>query len=215
MRRALPLILIALTMPMLSGCFVELLTTTAIQGQLAAENAQAAQRQLAYARNSLAETQISSAIRMYQAEFGQYPPRLNALVPTHLPSLPLNPDGSPYYYDFRTGAFSPQPPPGASLVTPTDEQTMRTTVQAINLFARTNGQYPPTLQTLVTYTYLPATPTTESGSAFMYNPQTGELRYPDGAAGSTPRGNPARQGAGRAPGGYGQRQLDVIDELDL
>ncbi len=215
MRRALPFILITLTVPMLSGCFVELMTTTAIQGQLAAENAKAAQRQLAYARDSLAESHISSAIRMYQAEYGQYPPRLSALVPTHLPSLPLNPDGAPYYYDFRTGAFAPQPPPGASIVTATDEQTMRTTLQAINLFARTNGQYPPTLEALVTYSYLPATPTTESGSAFMYNPQTGTLRHPDGSTGFTPRGNAARQGAGRAPGGYGQRQLDVIDELDL
>ena len=51
MRRALPLILISLTASILSGCFVEVLTTTAIQGELAAENAKAAQRQLGYARD--------------------------------------------------------------------------------------------------------------------------------------------------------------------
>ena len=215
MRRALPVVLLSLAAPVLSGCFIELLTTTAIQGELAAESAQAAQRQLAYARDSLAEAQLSSAIRMYQAEFGQYPPTLDALVPTHLPSLPLNAEGAPYYYNFRTGAFSPQPPPGASLVTANDEQAMQTVRQAIDVFARTNRRYPPSLDTLVTFSYLRAIPTTEAGKSYFYNPQTGELRHPDETVGNAPRGNGIRQNLRGTTRGYSQRQLDALDALNF
>ena len=215
MRRALPLILISLTASILSGCFVEVLTTTAIQGELAAENAKAAQRQLGYARDSLGETQISSAIRMYQSEFGIYPPSLDSLVPAHLPILPLNAEGAPYYYNSRTGAFSPHPPPEAPRVTATDEQAMQTVRQAINLYARNNRRYPDSLEALVTHTYLRALPTTESGKAFVYNPRTGQLRYPDDVAGRAPLGNKVLRNPGRATGGYSQRQLDALDNLGL
>ena len=96
------LLLIALTLP-LSGCLMELLTVTAIQGELAAQDAQSATRALSYAKESVATTELQQAISAYTAENGYYPPTLEALVPDYLYSVPTTPGGRPYAYDPSTG----------------------------------------------------------------------------------------------------------------
>ncbi|MGQ9919242.1 MAG: hypothetical protein ACUVS7_17700, partial [Bryobacteraceae bacterium] len=75
---------------------MEVLTATAIQGELQAQQAQAIQRQVAVAANQSGRSRLEQAIRAYQAEKGAFPPSLEALVPDYLPSVPTRADGSPY-----------------------------------------------------------------------------------------------------------------------
>ncbi len=90
---------------MLSGCFVETVTTTAIQSQNAAEGAKAAMGQKDHAVGQLDKTQTMNAIRTYEAETGNFPPSLDALVPDYLPAVPTKADGSTFDYDPATGTL--------------------------------------------------------------------------------------------------------------
>ena len=86
-----------------SGCGVELLTTTAIQSELQAEQMKAIKGQVNNAADKSARVNIQHAIDTYYAENGQYPATLEVLVPTYLPSLPTGPNGQAYPYDPTQG----------------------------------------------------------------------------------------------------------------
>lgn len=100
MMRALILIL---AMAMLSGCGVELLTTTAIQGELQAQNMKAVQSQAKAIAESAAKTRLQQAINTYLGEKGAYPATLNDLVPEFIDSIPKRTDGQYWGYDPQAG----------------------------------------------------------------------------------------------------------------
>lgn len=86
-----------------AGCGLELLGSAAIQSELQAEQLKAATGQVNRAADATAKINIQRAIDTYYAEVGQYPARLEDLVPNYLPSLPPGPNGTPYAYDPTQG----------------------------------------------------------------------------------------------------------------
>lgn len=173
-------LILSITALLGSGCGVELLTTTAITSNLQKEQMGAAKRQLDQAANTSTKTNAQQAIRLYQAEKGQYPPSLEALVPSYLAELPRKADGTPYGYDPATGSLLDGPVQGA--IPQADMQTMNAIRNAINSYGTATGFYPGTLDVL-TPTYLATPPRTVDGRAFLYNNQTGEVRHPGTSAG--------------------------------
>lgn len=181
-----------------AGCGVELLTTTAIQGKLQAENMQAAKRQVGQAGARMAKINIKRAIDTYQAETGVFPPSLEVLVPNYLPSMPKKADGSLYGYDPRTGLVSDGPVAGnGNVVTAEDRRNLALIRQAVTRYGQATGYYPASLQALVQYNYLQSVPKTSSGQDFFFNPQDGALRHP--AEGAQRSSASPRRGTG--PGG--------------
>lgn len=197
----------------LAGCgMAEVLTVTAIQGELHAQDAKAAMGAMHKAGDQMARTNIENAIRTYRAETGANPPTLEALVPNWLPSLPRQSDGTPFYYDPRTGTVSSGPPAALySPITEADRQNMEMLRQAVNRYGQATRFYPTALSDLVAYGYLPSLPKTSSGKDFLYNPQTGAVSHPDEAF----LPSPAFQGA-RAPGqGAGGAMGEVMTGIGI
>jgi hypothetical protein len=190
---------------LMSGCMLELLTTTAIEGELAAKDAQASVQALNYAKESTAKTNAEYAIRTYQAEKGTYPPSLSALVPGYLPSLPVHSDGSPFGYDPATGKLLDHPAP-PSAITPDDERHLKELEDAIYAYWQATGDYPPTLESLVP-TYLTSVPQTNGGGSFVYNIQTGAVNHPSEV--SRPGGAPAAVSAGGGAGPLGETTASI------
>ncbi len=171
---------IALLMPLvvlMAGCGVELLTTTAIQGELQAEQLKAMKGQVSHAADASAKINIQRAIDTYLAEKGSYPQSLSDLVPGYLPSLPSKPDGTPYGYDATTGKVLDSATLAAAGPTSADQQKLQQIRNAINQYGMAVGYYPPTLSALVP-TYLPAVPKTDSGEDFYYRCEDGTLMHP-------------------------------------
>lgn len=187
--------LIAMLGLMLAGCGAELLTTTAIQGELQAQQLSAMQRQVKGAADSSGRIQIERAITAYQAEKGAYPPSLDALAPQYLPAVPRRADGAPYGYDPATGRLTDGAAP-ATGPSPQDFQTMEQIRAAINRYGTATGYYPPTLDALAP-AYLPAPPRTTAGEQFIYNNQNGYLAHPRQAA-SAPAASPSPPALGGA-----------------
>ena len=182
----------------LVGCGAELLTTTAIQGELQAQQLSAMQRQVKGAADTSGRIQIERAITAYHAEKGAYPPSLDALTPQYLPAVPRRPDGSPYGYDPATGRLLDGPAPAGG-PTPQDYQTMEQIRAAINQYGAATGYYPPTLDALAP-TYLSAPPRTSADEQFIYNNQNGYVAHPRQAA---PVAAPAEAPRAPAMGGAG------------
>ena len=184
----------------LSGCMAEVLTTTAIQGELQAKQASAAMGQLNNAKNSTSRLEIEHAIKAYQAEFGYYPSSLASLVPTHLPAIPTKADGSAYGYDPQSGQLLDQPmAASAGGVTAGDQQLMSAINAAIQQYGQQTGFYPNTLDDLYP-AYLKSRPVTEGGQAFYYDNKNGAVVHPL-AGQSAPR--PQTQPRNRSVGGSG------------
>ena len=93
----------------LSGCGVEVLTTTAVRGEIETKQAQSALRQLDQVRGQVNTLQVEQAVKAYRGDHGINPPSLEALVPNYLPQTPVKADGAPYYYDPKTGKVSERP----------------------------------------------------------------------------------------------------------
>lgn len=185
-----------------TGCLVEVLTTTAIQGELAAQNATAATAALGKAKQTTAETTLRQGINTYYAEKGQYPRTLEALVPNWVAAVPKQPNGQPYNYDPLTGWFGAGAPPA---ITSADRQNKQKIRNAVNQYGQAVGYYPPSLDALVTYGYLDAVPKTSRGEDFFFNPQDGTLLHPAEVFGNTSGGNVAHtpRGGGVGVGGAG------------
>jgi hypothetical protein len=211
-----PYILIGVIPLALSGCFAEVLTTTAIEGELAARDAQASAQALSYAKESRAKIEAEQAIRAYQAETGSYPPSLVALVPSYLASVPVHADGRPYGYDPVTGQLldgvSPAPP--AARFTQVDQQNLEAIGQAIFDYWEATGLYPKTLDDLDPY-YIARVPTTESGQPFDYDAQTGSV-YPPANLQRPPVANaPVARGGGAGAGPLGETMTGIAIQNQL
>ena len=191
---------------LLAGCGVELLTTTAIQSELQAEQLKSMKGQITHASDQTAKVNIQRAIDTYQAEKGKYPASLSELAPAFIPSVPTRPDGQPYGYDPISGKVLDGPVAAPSGPTPGDREKMNQIFAAIDQYGRTVGYYPPSLQALVP-AYLQAVPKTDSGQDFVFSPQTGYLGHPAQLAQQTmpgPGTQPqARPGAPPRPAGVG------------
>jgi hypothetical protein len=188
------LILCAMVATIFAGCGVELLTTTAIQSELQAEQLKAVRGQVQRAAGTTSEINVQRAIDTYRAEKGSNPPSLEALVPNFLPTLPVQQDGTPYGYNPNTGQLLT----GAQAGQGSDLEKLQQVQQAILRHGQTTGWYPATLDALVPH-YLPAPPRTASGQPFLYNNQTGQVALPGQApqqTSSAPRPGAGMGGAG-------------------
>ncbi len=198
----------ALLLTGLTGCGVEVLTTTAIQGELEAQQLKAMKGQVQAVSESTARVNIRRAIDTYYAEKGYYPLTLDSLVPDYLPSLPKKPDGTPYGYDRSTGKLLDTAAPSAAAMPargPSDAEKMARIRAAIDRYGQASGYYPPSLQAL-TPTYLSQVPKTATGQDFIYYPQNGALYVPGQYGTGYARQSPgtgqtrSRQGRGVAQG---------------
>ncbi|MDX9975844.1 MAG: hypothetical protein RBU21_22885 [FCB group bacterium] len=219
------ILLLSVVLLGLNGCILELLTTTAIQGELQAQSASTAAKALEYAKESTGQTSGQRAIDLYKADKGENPPSLEALVPNYIDKVPTHEDGSPYGYDPATGTLLDAPVSVAVAPTPTgptagDWQTLTELNNAIRNYANATGTYPPTLYSLVPG-YLPAVPKTAGGQDFTYDPQYGAAYLPQSSAmgGSTPppaaavpRGAGAVGGGG--PMGEAMTGIGISNQLD-
>ncbi len=205
MMRSLIMTLLALG---LAGCGVELLTTTAIQGELQARQATAASNQVRAMSDSMARTNIKRAIDTYHAEKGYYPASLTLLVPHYLPSLPTKSDGMAFGYDPRTGALLDGAQGNAPHDVPSNQDRMNQIRAAIDQYGQATGYYPATLQTLVP-NYLTEVPRTVSGMTFGYNAQDGALWVPE-----QPRRAPEHAVSGNGPMGEVSTGMAIQRELN-
>jgi len=193
-----------------AGCGAEILTATAISGQLQKEQVGAMKRNIDHAKDTTGRTATEQAIRTFQAEKGHHPPSLEALVPQYLAEVPRKADGSPYGYDPTTGRLLDGPAPGG--MPPADQQTMNQIRSAINQYGTATGYYPGTLDDLAPH-YLPVPPRTQDGRPFHYNNQTGEVRHPGTPGGAAP-GPGARVPAGGA-GPLGEAMTGIAIQNQL
>ncbi len=204
--------MLALLLPLaLSGCMMELLTTTAIQGELAAKNAQASAQALRYAKESTAKRDAEYAIRMYQAEKGTYPASLAALVPAYLPGVPMHADGSPFGYDPATGTLLDSAAPAQAQIpfTPEDGQNLKRIEDAIYAYWQSTGDYPKSLDDLDPV-YIEQVPALSAGGPFIYDALSGAVYHPNDLQRSSPLPAPARSvGAGSGAGGLGEATASI------
>ncbi len=208
-----------LAVTLVSGCGTELVATTAIQGDLQAQQVQAMKGQVQNAAEQTGRINIEHAIQTYKGEKGTNPATLEELVPDFLPVLPKHADGTPYGYDPVTGTLTSGP---AGAVTPQDLQTMQAIRDAINRYGTAVGYYPGTLDALYP-TYLSKLPRTSAGEQFLYNNQNGMVTHPrqgasaasaaPGAAAATPVGGTGGTGPmGEVMTGVGvQQQLNGMN----
>lgn len=199
----------------LAGCGVEVLTTTAIQGELQAQQLQAMRGQIGNASDSAAKASLRKAIDTYYAEKGTYPLTLSSLAPDYLPSVPTKADGSPFDYDPNTGRLLDAPAISGAWAAqgPSDEQKLAEIRAAIDRYGQATGFYPASLQALVPQ-YLATVPKSASGQSFAYNPQDGALSIP--GRGSAQTAAPARGmgGAGAGPMGEVMTGMAVQQQLN-
>ena len=202
---------------LLSACGVELLTTTAIRGELESQNVRHATQQLDHVQRRMGALNFNQAVQAYRAEHGVNPPSLEALVPKYLAEMPRKADGAPYYYDPATGTLSETPVAGG--IPPADQQMMAAIRAAINQYGTATGFYPPTLDALYP-NYLAQWPRTTAGESFLYNNQNGDVTHPRAhAAHHLPAAPPAggvgpmggmMTGAGMQPGGGGNNAAAAV-----
>lgn len=192
-----------------TGCLVDMLMSTAIEGKLHADSAKSATNALNYAKEQTGSMGVEQALQAYKAEKGVNPPSLEALVPEYCQSIPTQPDGSPYGYDPSTGALLTGPQPVAN-----DNVSLAKIREAINKYGTAIGYYPPTLQALVP-TYIDSVPKASNGEDFIYYAQDGTLINP---ATTTPATRAqANQGRPMVGGGgpMGEAMTGIAIQNDL
>jgi hypothetical protein len=178
---------------LLPGCMAEVLTTAAIQADLQAKQAGAAQQTLSNVKSDTGQMNLQRAVDLYQAEKGSLPTSLDMLVPNFIDAIPPRGDGGAFGYNPLTGkVLETDAGPTAA-----DYLMMEQIKTAINAYGTATGLYPPTLDTLNQSGYLPVPPRTESGQPFNYNNQNGAVSHPlDGPVAAAVAAQTARPGGG-------------------
>lgn len=203
------LALVVVLVPALSGCLVDMLATTAIEGELQKKSLESSMKALDYAERSTGDVKLQQALAAYKAETGENPPSLEALVPNYIDVLPRLAPGMGY--DPETGTIERV---GAGAMNP-DDAAMQQIREAINKYGYATGYYPPSLQALVP-TYLAAVPKASNGQDFMYYPQDGTLINPAQPT-SMPQPAPGRRNtsaAGVGPLGETLTGIGIQNELN-
>ncbi|MBX3180981.1 MAG: hypothetical protein KF886_26855 [Candidatus Hydrogenedentes bacterium] len=181
----------------LSGCLVDVLTSTAIQGELQAQQASAAKNTLDRVETDTAQTNLQRAVDLFHAEKGVYPPSLDVLAPAYINPIPTRADGAPFGYDPMAGKVLRE----STGIDPADYATMEHIRNAIIAYGTRTGFYPDTLDTLAQAGLLPAPPRTAAGEPFLYNNQTGLVQHPRATGGGMAAA--PRAGGGVPAGGGG------------
>lgn len=206
----------------LSGCLMEVVTTTAIEAELAAEGAKSATSTLEMAEDTSRVMELQNAVRSYSGLNGRNPATLDDLVPSVIQTVPLQKDGRPFRYDPVTGNVSisrgdappaPQPVPA---VTQQDLQNLEQISGAIYKYWEATGAYPPNLQSLAP-NYMSSIPVMANGDSYVYNVRTGAVNHPRELIGANPAGLPAQGGnsVDAISAGHTNRQVQVMDDLGL
>jgi len=183
---------------LLPGCLLELLGSTAIQADLQAQQASAAQNTLNRVTNDTGQVNLQRAVDLYQAEKAAYPESLDLLVPGLIDAIPQRADGGQFGYNPVTGKVLDDDSGPA----PADYLMIEQIKTAINAYGNATGYFPPTLETLAQAGYLNTFPRTVSGEPFQYNNQNGAVAHPlDGPVMSAAPAQ--RTGAGMPAGGGG------------
>lgn len=200
------------------GCGVELLTTTAVQGELQAQQLSAMRGQVQSAANQTGKINLERAIKTYQAEHGAYPPSLDVLAPNYIPAVPVKADGTQYGYDPSTGQLldTASPAPAVSGPSAQDSETMANIQDAIARCGAETGYYPAALDDLYPH-YLPMPPRTAAGEEFVYDNQTGAIRHPHQTQAAAPARRPAHGGmpsSGAGPMGEAMTGIGIQQELN-
>jgi hypothetical protein len=217
---SLALILIACQ----TGCLVDMLATTAIEGELHKKSLESSMKALDYAKQTTGQIGAQQAIEAYRAEHGTNPPSLEALVPGYLATMPVQSDGRPWSYDPATGTLSDMPGANPAATAGLQDRIAMEQIQAaINKYGTATGYYPPSLQTLVP-TYLSSVPKASNGQDFIFYPQDGRLINPaetqvaTGAfpppASTSQRPSRGRGVAGAGPMGEVMTGISMSNELD-
>lgn len=167
-----PAIVVALTL-CLSGCLLDMLMTTAITADMAAQQASSSTGALQEAELESAQWELQDALEYYYVEKGEYPRTLDALVPTYIEAIPTRPDGEPFGYNPIEGSIYAN----AKGPSPEDYFLIEDIKIAINNFGTATGFYPPQLDDLYP-NYLPRLPRTSTGETFGYDNQNGRLTHP-------------------------------------
>ncbi len=219
-----PVILTAAMGLFLSGCLVDMMASTAIEGTLAAKEASTMKNTLDHVKSTTADLGVNQAIQTFQAQNGRYPSSLNELVPEYLPQVPVQPDGRPYGYDPSTGQLLDAPraiPPGFQHNGESNEQKIQRIREAINKYGTATGYYPGTLSQLVPV-YLKDVPKASDGQDFIYVKENGGLFVPSplnagvGApnGGPPPVRRPVAGAGGAGPMGEAMTGIGISNQLD-
>jgi hypothetical protein len=177
----------------LSGCMAEVLTTTAITGELQAEQMKAMKGQVQRAADTTGKINLQKAIDTYRAEKGVNPPALSVLVPDYIQGLPIPTGGTAFGYDPQTGVLYE----GAADIAAADQRKIQEIQAAMTKYGTTTGYYPTSLESLYP-AYLPTKPLSVTGQPFVYDNKTGYVGSP--SQGGMLAGG---AGAGVAVGGAG------------
>lgn len=219
----MPLVALLIAAAFLPGCILELLTTTAIQGELQAQNAAAATQQLAHAQKMAHEIEVRQAIDAYRAENGTNPPSLAALVPDFLAAVPMDASGRPVFaYDPATGWFGDPVPggtagaPTSATVTAQDRTNLEALSSALNDYYAWYREYPQQLADLAPR-FIDTVPTQSDGRPYHYVPVTGEVRHTaelqSAAAPAVPRSSSAHVRGG-SPAAEQVQAIGIMNELN-
>lgn len=183
----------------LSGCLADVLMTTAIQGELGAQQATAAQNTLNRVTNDTGQMNLQRAVDTFRAETGYAPESLNELVPSFIDPIPQRADGGNFGYNPIIGKIlDTDDGPSAS-----DYLLMEDIAAAINAYGNATGYYPETLDVLSQTGYLAQLPRTEGGLEFTYQNQTGAFSHPSGGTVSPALPGTPNRGGGAGVGGAG------------
>lgn len=158
----------------LSGCLIDMLMTTAITADMAAQQASSASNTMNQTQLDMSMLELQEALDYHFMEKEHYPRDLSALVPTYIAAIPTRPDGEPFGYNPIEGTIY-ENNKGPSTA---DYLLMEDIKVAINHFGNATGYYPPTLDDLYP-NYMPTLPRTSSGATFGYDNQNGALTHPN------------------------------------
>lgn len=220
-----------LAAPLLAaGCGLELLGAASIQSGLQAENASQLRGTLDYVQRSNDRLGFDQAVNAYRAEYGTYPPSIDAMIRDgYLASAPMQADGRPYGYDPATGSLVETAPAAAApqalagpAITAQDQEALNKLKVGVLDYWTTKRAYPKSLYALVPE-FIDQVPTTSSGQAFVYDPRTARVYHPAelNAQMNTPatpqQQQPARRrqrgGAGAGPMGEMMTGIGIQEEL--
>ena len=205
-------VLITIMALSLAGCFVEVLTTTAITGELQAQQLSAMKGQIEHAAGTAGKVNLQRAVDTYHAEKGHYPKTLAEVAPVYIQSVPLQTNGASYAYNPATGRISETDGTAPAGPVPEDLRKMRALSAAIQQHARRTRQFPSNLEMLAP-NYFAEVPRTSTGQAFLYNPQTGRIGHPQ--ATTTPQAPVARPRQGYAGGPMGEVMTGIAMQREL
>jgi hypothetical protein len=202
-----------------SGCLLELMTTTAIQGKLAAESATQGQAAMNQAKDMKGKTELEQAIKMYTFDQDRYPSSLDDLVPRYLPALPLRGNDQAFSYDPRRGKVSndvqtkPYGGSGSARMTNQDVTNLTALRQAIYGYWQATRRYPDSLSSLEPL-YIQTVPTMSSGGAYLYDPTTGGVNHPEELrVPSSPQQNNSTRQPKMIQENYSDSQLETLVDL--